>query len=108
MAISDFSWEDFIEGKVYVHCATEARAKAFLQECHEHHIKWVTEHDAKDIVEWDRYKEDTIYDMTGNSNGRHSRLRYGNINGRAYKADPKVIMDYITFIVAPVALEGEE
>lgn len=57
-----FSWEEFVNGKVTVHCNTEGKADNFLRECDKQNIKWADEK-ASSHSNYEYFKKDTCYSM---------------------------------------------
>lgn len=69
-----FNWEDFknSNGKIAVHCKTEAEAEEFIKECHKRGINW--RYSCVNETNWELYKENTYYRCNSNL-----CLNYGNI-----------------------------
>lgn len=67
-------WDDFLGGKIYVNCPTEALAKEFLEYCEGQGLKWRNDSKPTSSTEWGDHKENTCYDcITYGSKG----LGYG-------------------------------
>ena len=49
-------WQAFKRGEFAVRCDTEDKARAFLGECEEHKIRWITGEKATKHFKWSQYK----------------------------------------------------
>lgn len=60
-----FNWEDFknSNGKIAVHCKTEAEAEEFIKQCYKHGIKWryCNENDTN----WENVNKEIYYECDG-------------------------------------------
>lgn len=57
----EFTWEDFKNGKIAVHCKTEEEAKGFIKECYKHGMKWQCGNGDIATTKWNRGKTRNIY-----------------------------------------------
>lgn len=74
--------------KIAVHCDTEEKAKAFLKECEDAGVRWVSEREATSHTNWDTYKSDSCYDTYFNDN----KIGYAGISW--YKQRNYEILEY--------------
>lgn len=74
-----FDWDRFISpyNDKVVHCETREEAELFCNLMHEHGLKWEDGELYTDVIEWDKYKQDTCY----NSDGLYANLNFYKDNG---------------------------
>lgn len=77
--MKEFNWSEFKDKNniIAVHCKTEAEAKDFCKQMHEHGMKWLDRDSYLDCIAFNKYKDATCYSNAGG----YSRYRFYKENG---------------------------
>lgn len=80
--MNNFSWNEFKESNIAVHCNTKEKTNDFLRKCHNREMKWRGGRSLLELNNWDTYEKNIYYEYDYNG-VRCADLDY--YKGRNYK-----------------------
>lgn len=97
-------WNEFLNGKAVINCATENEAAKFMKLCKENNIKWSNgDETITRYSEWEDYKEQTCY-----SNNFDSSVGLGYGNTEFWQKEKLKIVTYTELMEDKKTFTGPE